>query len=167
MNTVDAYGWGWLGQREEFREPTVMIVASQNDYKVPVAEWLALCKYSLLNLLNWNHPCSQILWWHSDFLSSEFLELVLCSCLNHCLRATGKGYQEHGSAVDWGKSWKVPKKSSSWAFSLMSWENKAQRYVEFIQGWTDKWGPRYGSPLPSPRPSLGLFLLFHMACILR
>lgn len=32
----------------------------------------------------------QILLRPFDFLSSEFLELMLCSCLKHCLRVMGK-----------------------------------------------------------------------------
>lgn len=49
MNVVGEYGWGWLGQRRGIQRAWDVGCGFQSDYKVPGAEWLALCKYSLLN----------------------------------------------------------------------------------------------------------------------
>lgn len=119
---------------------------------------------------------TQIPLWHFDFLSSKFLELLLCSYLKYCLREMGNQCQEHGCACwVWGESWKclltgtwkVPKKSRRPVFSLMSWGNRPRRFTAFIQRYTvSYWQMRSLWRVFFLFLSPGLLPLFHVVHIL-
>lgn len=126
MKLMNTGGDGWGGKKR------MLAVTSENDYKVPGTECWALKQIFIE--LNWNHSVLRY-FGHSDLLSSGFLELVLCSCLKHCLRETVKQYKECGSACRaWGESWKGLLTNSLESASLMSWKNRHRDLQHLSRG---------------------------------